>query len=161
MLHLCLHLHLHLQLHLSLNGESHWGTTDDFTTSFPHFSLFSTALWDFANSRPVHSLILSFHLFLSVCLVCFPLSLCLARWFLPDRKNGRHVHTTSVCVSLRWSGQRAHETVCQRRWVEFSPSLISLTVSVDVKHYVLLLLRWSGGNVVRLPVGSWHRLPRW
>ena len=36
--------------------------------------------------------------------------------------NGRHVHTTSVCISLRWSG---------------------------------------GLRVVRLPAGSWHRLPRW
>ena len=32
------------------------------------FSLFSTALWDLANSRPVHSLMLSSHLFL--CLPC-------------------------------------------------------------------------------------------
>ena len=35
----------------------------------------------------------------SVCLVLFPLSLCLARWFWPDLMNGRHVHTTTVCVS--------------------------------------------------------------
>ena len=28
------------------------------------FSLFSTALWDLTNSRPVHSLMLSSHLFL-------------------------------------------------------------------------------------------------
>ena len=34
----------------------------------------------------------------------FPLSLCLARWFWPDLMNGRHDHTTAVCVSLRWSG---------------------------------------------------------
>ena len=47
------------------------GTTDDFTTSFLHFSLSSTALWDLANSRPVHSLRLSSHLFF--CLPClFP-----------------------------------------------------------------------------------------
>ena len=32
------------------------------------FSLFSTALWNLANSRPVHSLMLSSHLFL--CLPC-------------------------------------------------------------------------------------------
>ena len=38
--------------HLSLNHEGRWGTTDDFTTSFLHFSLFSIALWDWANSRP-------------------------------------------------------------------------------------------------------------
>ena len=55
--------------HLSLNREGHWGTTDDYTTSFLHFfPLFSTVLWDLANSRPVHSLTLSSHLFL--CLPC-------------------------------------------------------------------------------------------
>ena len=49
------HRHHH---HLFLNREGLRGTTDDFTTSFLHFSLFSTALWDLANSRPVHSLML-------------------------------------------------------------------------------------------------------
>ena len=47
------HYHHH---HLSLNREGRWGTTDDFQTSFLHFPLFSTAFWDLANSRPVHSL---------------------------------------------------------------------------------------------------------
>ena len=51
-----LHHHHH---HQSLNREGRWGTTDDFATSYLHFSLFSTALWDLANSRPVHSLMLS------------------------------------------------------------------------------------------------------
>ena len=50
--------------HQSLNREGRWGTTDDFATSFLHFSLFATALWDLVNSRPVHSLMLSSHLFL-------------------------------------------------------------------------------------------------
>ena len=40
----------------------------------------------------------------SVCFVFFPLSLCLAGWFLPDLMNGSHVFTTAVCVSLRWLG---------------------------------------------------------
>ena len=40
----------------------------------------------------------------SVCLVFFPLSLCLARWFWPDLMNGRHVHTTLAYISLQWSG---------------------------------------------------------
>ena len=44
--------------HQSLNREGRWGTTDDFATSFLHFSLFSTALLDLPNSRPVHSLML-------------------------------------------------------------------------------------------------------
>ena len=41
------------QYHLSLNRDGRWGTTIDFTTSFLHFTLFSTALWDLANSKPV------------------------------------------------------------------------------------------------------------
>ena len=39
-----------------------------------------------------------------VRLVFFPLSLCLARWFWLDLMNGKHDHTSAVCVSLRWSG---------------------------------------------------------
>ena len=35
----------------------------------------------------------------SVCLVFFPLSLCLSKWFWPDLMNGRHDHTTAVCVT--------------------------------------------------------------
>ena len=54
--------------HPSLNREGRWGTTDDFGTNFLHFPLLSTALRDLANSRPVHSLMLSSHLFL--CLPC-------------------------------------------------------------------------------------------
>ena len=54
--------------HLSINHEGRWCTTDDFTTNFLHFSPFSTALWDLSNSRPVHFLMLSSHLFL--CLPC-------------------------------------------------------------------------------------------
>ena len=64
----CWDHHHHRHHYLSLNRKGHWGTTDDFTTSFLHFSQFSTALWDLANSRPVHSLMLSSHLFL--CLPC-------------------------------------------------------------------------------------------
>ena len=50
------HHHHH---HQSLNRVGRWGTTDDFATSFRHFSLFSTALLDLPNSRLVHSLPLS------------------------------------------------------------------------------------------------------
>ena len=35
--------------HLCLNREDRWDTTDDFATSFLHFSLFPTALWDLAK----------------------------------------------------------------------------------------------------------------
>ena len=61
----------HHHHHLSLNRKDRWGTTDDFTTSSPHLSMFSTAFWDLANSRPVHSLMLSSHLF-SLSALPFP-----------------------------------------------------------------------------------------
>ena len=46
-----------------------------------------------------------------------PLSLCLARWFWPDLMNGKHDHTTAVCVSLRSSGglRMVQVTVCKSR----------------------------------------------
>ena len=80
--------HHHHHHHPSLNLEGCWGTTDDFATSFLHFSLFSTALWHLANSRPVHFLMLSSHLFL--CLPCLlppftvPYKMVLAR---PDERE--------------------------------------------------------------------------
>ena len=82
----CLKHHHHH--HQSLNREGRWGTADDFATSFLHFSLFSTALWDLANSRPVHSLMLFSHLFL--CMPCLlppftvPCKMVLAR---PDERE--------------------------------------------------------------------------
>ena len=58
----------HHHHHLSLNCKGHLGTTGDFASSFLHFSLFSTAFWDLVNCRPVHSMMLSSHVFL--CLPC-------------------------------------------------------------------------------------------
>ena len=71
-----------LHHHLSLNHEGHWGTKDDFITSFLHFSLFSTALWDLVNSEPVHSLTLFAHFFGLPCLLppfTVPCKMTLAR----------------------------------------------------------------------------------
>ena len=101
------HQHHH---HQSLKRESRWGTTDDFATSLLHFPLFSTAFWDLPNSRPVHPTSSS------VCLVFFPLSLCLARWFWPDLMNGKHDHATAVCVSLRSSGGLRVVQLPSRSW---------------------------------------------
>ena len=70
--------------HLSLNRNSCCGTIDDFKTSFLHFP---------GCCLPTSS---------SDCFVFFPLSLFLARWFWQDLRNGRHDHTTAVCISLRW-----------------------------------------------------------
>ena len=60
----CLSQNFLISSHLSFNRKCRWGTADNFATSFLHLSLFSTALWDVPNSRPVHSLMLSSHLFL-------------------------------------------------------------------------------------------------
>ena len=87
------HHHRHHHHHLSLYREGRWGTTDDFATSFLHFSLFSTAPWDLANSRPVYSLMLSSHLFL--CPPCLlppftvPCKMVLAR---PDERETYPYH---------------------------------------------------------------------
>ena len=74
--------------HLSLNRGGRWVTTDDFTSSFLHFSLFPTALWDLPNSRPVHSLMLSSHFFFRLsCLLppfTVPCKMVLAR---PDERE--------------------------------------------------------------------------
>ena len=43
--------------------EGRWGTTDEFATIPFHLDLFSAALVELAKSIPVHSLILSSHLF--------------------------------------------------------------------------------------------------
>ena len=86
-LHICDLISL-ISSHLFFNREGRWGTTDDFATSFLHVSLFSTALWDLPNSRPVHSLMLSSHLFF--CLPCLlppfivPCKMGLAR---PDERE--------------------------------------------------------------------------
>ena len=80
-----IHHHHH---HQSFNREGRWGTADDFATSFLHFSLFFTALSDLPNSRPVHSLMSSSHLFL--CPPCLlppftvPCKMVLAR---PDERE--------------------------------------------------------------------------
>ena len=87
----CVHHHHHH--HQSLSREGRWGSTDDFAISFLHFSLFSTALWDLPNSRPVHFLMLSSHLFL--CPPCLlppftvPCKMVLAR---PDERKTRPYH---------------------------------------------------------------------
>ena len=75
------------------NRWSRWDTTDDFTSSFFHFfcPTLPSGTWRTPGlSVPWCFLPTSF----SVCLVFFPLSLCLARWLWPDLMNGRHDHTT-------------------------------------------------------------------
>ena len=52
--------------------EGRRGTTDEFATIPFHLDLFSAALVELAKSIPVHSLILSSHLFFSLPLFLFP-----------------------------------------------------------------------------------------
>ena len=101
--------------HLSLNREGRWGTGDDFATSSSIFSLFSTALLDLPNSRPVHSLMLSSHLFL--CLPCLlspftvPCKMVLAR---PDERETWQ--TIAVCISLSSVWSSRHWSPWHRLW---------------------------------------------
>ena len=89
------------------------GTSDDFATSFLHFSLFSTVLWDLAYSRPVHSLMLSSHLFLYLpCLLppfTVPCMMVLARpdeWETCTYHCSLHLFTmvrrSSCSLIARW-----------------------------------------------------------
>ena len=94
------HYHHHHHHHQSLNREGRWGTTDDFATSFLLFSCSPPPSGTPGLSIPWCCLPTSS----SVCLVFFRLSLCLAKWFLPDLMNGKHDCTTAVCVSLWWWG---------------------------------------------------------
>ena len=55
---------------LTLEGRE--GTTDEFTTIPFHPVLFSAALFELANSIPVHTLILFSHLFFCLPLFLFP-----------------------------------------------------------------------------------------
>ena len=101
------HYHHH---HLFLNRVCRWGTTDDFATSFLHSSLFFTAFWDLANSRPGHSRMWSSYLFLFLpCLLSpytVPCKVVLAR---PDERETWLYHCslrlftmvrTSSCCSI-------------------------------------------------------------
>ena len=131
---------------LSRNCEDQEGPTDDVTTSFLHFPPFSTALWDLANSRPVHFLMLSSHLFL--CLPCLlPPFTVLCK---PHRVNGRHVHITAVSVSLRWSGGLRVVRLPAGSWLSFW--LIRRTKhGLKARKYYIALRFFSGIVVLFSP----------
>ena len=91
------HHHHHHHHYLSLKHEGRWGTTDDFTTSFIHFSLVLHCPLGHGELQAVHSKMMSSHLFL--CLPCLrlpftvPCKMVLAR---PDE-----LETCSYHCSLR------------------------------------------------------------
>ena len=101
------HTHTHT-LHLSLNHGGHWGTRW-LHNQIPQLFFFSNSplpsgIWP-ASGLSIPWCCLSASS--SVWLVFFPLSLSLVRWFWPDLMNGRHVQTTSVCISL-WGFVPSH-----------------------------------------------------
>ena len=60
---------------LGITLEGRRGTTDEFATNPFHLVLFSAALIELEKSIPVHSLILSTHLFFCLPLFLFPFTL--------------------------------------------------------------------------------------
>ena len=80
--------------------EGRRGTTDEFATIPFHLGLFSAALVELAKSIPVHSLILSTHLFFCLRLFFFFfLSLCPVGLSLLNQKTLRHGQTIIAFVS--------------------------------------------------------------
>ena len=72
----------YLFLFYPITLEGRRGTTDEFATIPFHLDLFSAALVELAKSIPVHSLILSSHLFFCLPLFLFPFT-------VPCRKTRR------------------------------------------------------------------------
>ena len=90
---LCFHHH-----HQSLNCEGCWGTTDDFATSFLHFSVLHCPLGPAEFQACPFPYVVFPPLPLSA-LTFFPLSQCLAGWFRLDPMSGRHDHNhCSLCL---------------------------------------------------------------
>ena len=68
----CWHFNISIFLFYPITLEGRQGTTDEFATIPFHLDLFSAALVELAKSIPVHSLILSSHLFFCLPLFLFP-----------------------------------------------------------------------------------------
>ena len=79
--------------------EGHRGTTDEFATIPFHLDLFSAALVKLAKSIPVHSLILSSHLFFCLPLFLFPFTVPCRTVFAIYQKTLRHGQTILAFVS--------------------------------------------------------------
>ena len=78
--------------------EGRRGTTDEFAAIPFHLDLFSAALVELAKSIPVHSLILSSHLFFCLPLFLFPFTVP-CRIVLLNQKTLRHGQTILAFVS--------------------------------------------------------------
>ena len=90
---------------LSQTLEVRRGTTNEFATISFHLVLFSAALVELAKSIPVHSLILSSHLFFCMPLFRFPCP-CPVGLTLLNQKTFKHSQTILTSVSWPGSGVR-------------------------------------------------------
>ena len=152
----------HLHLYLSLTAmEGRWCTTDDLTISFLHFSLFFAALWDLANSRPVHFLVLSSYVFFSLPCLLPPFRYALQDGFgqtwwtgdmsipqltpvqeITDRLTVFMTHET-LCWKLRSIGEEKKLRLNQpRKQISFKKATF-LVVDMCKPVFWPLGLRWS------------------
>ena len=85
--------------------EGRRGTTDEFATIFFYLVLFSATLVELAKSNPVHSLILSFHLFFCLPLFLFPFTVpCRIVFAKPeDLKTWSNNRSFSFLIRVRSS----------------------------------------------------------
>ena len=88
----------------------------------------------------------------SVCLVFFPPSMCLAKWFWPDLMNGRHDYTTAVCFSLWSSGLCVAQLSHQSKMTVSLNRFDQATMSVDPSVFFLLLKHDRFSNARNRPM---------
>ena len=125
--------------HQSLNREGRWGTTDDFTASLLHFSLFSTALWDLVNSRPVHSLMLSSNLFF--CQPCLlPLFTVPCKMIFARHDERETCTSTPLQFASLYDGQEVF------MWSDCLMDLGTDLVTIINHHSVILPWKLHGGQ---------------
>ena len=88
--------------------EGRRGTTDEFVTFHFHLVLFSAALVEMAKPIPVHSLILSSHLFLCLPLFLIPFTVpCRVVFAKPENQK----HGQTILASVSWSGSGVRHTL--------------------------------------------------
>ena len=83
--------------------EGRRGTTDEFATIPFHLDLFSAALVELAKSIPVHSLILSSHLFFCPPLFLFPFTVPYRIVFTKVGQSQRRVIIRTILVVLAYT----------------------------------------------------------
>ena len=157
---------------MDLFGHHRW-----FHNQFPPFFSVLHCLWDLENSRHVHSLMLSSHLFFYLlCRLPF-FTDNIREWTgLEFGKSQRAVENrekwkktcckitcgapTTLVVKGLMMMMKMMISLCLARW--FWPDLMNRRHVHTTGTAICVSLRWPGGlRVVRLPAGSWHRLPHW